>query len=116
MPRSLAALPAFAIALLAGGAWYWAGERVATRLGAAEVAPAAGLLVGAVIGLTLWRRNVADEVEASLRRLACPACGARLTLAHEHAGDAQPGGLTSWACAACGYAHAAALTCEECAR
>jgi ribosomal protein S27AE len=116
MRRSLSALPAFAIALLAAAAWYWAGERVALRLGAAEFAPAARLLVGAVIGLTLWRRNATDELETSLRRLVCPACGARLAAEHEHAGDAQPDGLTAWSCAACGYAHAAALTCKECDR
>ena len=116
MPRSLAAIPAFAVALFAGFAWHLAAERFAVRLGAADLAPAIGLLLGAITALTLWRRNAADQLEASLARLVCPACGAHLTTEHEHAGDTHPGGLLTWSCPACGYAHAAALTCEECDR
>lgn len=116
MPRSLAAVPAFAVALIAGSAWYLAGERFAVRLGATEIAPAVGLLLGALTALTLWRRNAADQLEMSLRRLACPACSARLATEHEHAGGAYPQGLMTWSCTACDYAHATALTCKECAR
>ena len=101
---------------LAGAAWYLAGERIAIRLGQDEVAPAVGILLGAVTALTLWRRNAADQLDASLRRLVCPACRGPLETSHEHAGEVQPGGLQAWTCASCGYAHASTLTCAECAQ
>jgi hypothetical protein len=113
--QRLKSLPGVAIALFAGSAWALAADRVASRLGAHEAAPALGMLAGVVIALALWRRDAADTLEASLLRMRCPSCGGALTSAHDHAGERHPGGLREWNCAACGFAHAVPLTCVDCA-
>ncbi len=106
--------PSFAIALLAGGAWYLATTRIMFRLGSEDAANVMGLLTGGAITVALWRRSAVDSLRASLDRLSCPRCGGPLTTAHEHANPAQPAGLQEWVCARCDYAHAEALTCEGC--
>jgi ribosomal protein S27AE len=112
--RALREAPSLAVAMLAGGAWYVAATRIMFRLGSEDAANVIGLLTGGVITAALWRRSAADSLHASLERLACPRCGGPLGTAHEHVSVALPGGLQEWTCAACGYAHAEALTCEGC--
>jgi uncharacterized protein YbaR (Trm112 family) len=103
-------------ALVAAGGWYITATRLSYRWGLEDAAPAVGVIVGVAAGLLLWRWSRSDSRAASLERLACPDCGARLDVAHEHA---RPGalsdGLTEWRCSSCGFAEARPLTCPQCA-
>ena len=116
MPRAAPMLGWIALAIVASGAWYLTGSRLARLWGLNDAAPAIGLLVAVLVALTLWRWALTDRRESSLAEQRCPDCGATLHPHHEHA---RPGGiavgLARWDCGRCGYAHVEALTCAECA-
>ena len=116
MLRRLTDIPAVAVAIAAGGAWYLAATRIMFRLGTEDAAQTVGVLAGLAVAVSLWRRSVAESARASLDRLICPRCGGGVEATHEHAGAGRPAGLQLWTCARCGYEHAEALTCEGCGR
>ena len=105
MARATSILPWLLIAF-AAGAWFLAAFRIMHRLGAAEAAVAAGLLVALAVATILWRWAEHDRTRRSLAAGRCPRCPSMLVVEHEHARAGGTGGLQLWECRECGYATA----------
>ncbi len=103
MARATSILPWLLIAF-AAGAWFLAAFRIMHRLGAAEAAVAAGLLVGLAVATMLWRWAEHDRTRRSLAAGRCPRCSSTLVAEHERARAGGTGGLQLWECRECGYA------------
>ncbi len=103
------------LAVVAPAAWFVTATRLMRLGGLHEAAPAIGLLVAAAIAVTLWRWAQTDREQIALAELRCPRCRATLDVRHEHARPAAASGVQQWTCSGCGYEHAEALTCAQCA-
>ena len=113
MARATSILPWLLIAF-AAGAWFLAAFRIMHRLGAAEAALAAGLLVALAVATMLWRWAEHDRTRRSLAAGRCPSCSSTLVAEHEHARAGVTGGVRLWECRECGYRRSEPLTCEHC--
>jgi Zn ribbon nucleic-acid-binding protein len=113
MTRATSILPWVLIAF-AAGAWFLAAFRIMHRLGAAEAAVAAGLLVALAVATMLWRWAEHDRTRRSLAAGRCPGCSSVLSAEHEHARTGGGGGVQVWECRQCGYRRSEPLTCEHC--
>ena len=113
MARAGSILPWLLIAF-AAGAWFLAAFRIMHRLGAAEAAVAAGLLVALAVATMLWRWAEHDRTRRSLAAGRCTGCSTTLVAEHEHARTGAGGGVQLWECRECGYRRSEPLTCEHC--
>lgn len=105
MARAVSLLPWLLIAF-AAGAWFLAAFRIMHRLGAAEAAVAAGLLVALAVATMLWRWAERDRTRRSLAAGRCPRCSSVLVVEREHASAGVAGSVQLWECRECGYAAA----------
>jgi hypothetical protein len=103
------------LAVVAPAAWFVTAAGLMRLWGLHEAAPAIGVLVAAAVAVTLWRWAQTDREQIALAELRCPRCRAALDVRHEHARPAAASGVQQWTCSGCGYEHAEALTCAQCA-
>ena len=104
------------LGVVASAAWFVTAVRLTRIWGPREEAPAIGLLVAAAVALTLWRWARVDREQRALTELRCPRCWETLQCSHDHArADGLAEGVVRWSCERCGYQHAEALTCPDCA-
>lgn len=95
----------------ASAVWFFFGMRLMSRFGPDALGPAAGVMLAAAVGVTLWLWSVRDVHRETLEAGICPRCDALLAHLEE---SPRPGalaqGLESWRCERCGLEEARSLT------
>ena len=95
---------------LASAVWFFFGMRLMSRFGPDALGPAAGVMLAAAVGVTLWQWSVRDSHRAALEAGVCPRCGSAI---HHYEERPRPGvlsqGLEGWHCARCGLDEAGPL-------
>jgi hypothetical protein len=102
------------VLLLASGIWFFFGMRLMSRFGPDALGPAAGVMVAAAVGISLWHWSARDSHRESLEAGVCPRCAAAINRYEE---APRPGalalGLEGWRCTRCGLEEVRPLTSER---
>lgn len=98
----------------ASAVWFFFGARLMSRFGPDALGPAAGVMIAAGVGVSLWLWSARDAHHESVAAGICPRCQSSIVRFEE---APRPGalsdGLSGWRCGSCGIEEAQPLTPER---